>query len=122
EGMGSLPEALARGLGTRIVPAVAVKRITHLPARRFLVDTPCGAIACDGVVVATPAWQAPRLLEPLSKELAAGLADVAHTALDCVTLAWPRADVPHALDGTGWVAAPNHRRPTLPCTPSRRKR
>src|SRR5262249_21847981 len=65
DGMGSLPEALARGLGTRIVPAVAVKRITHLPARRFLVDTPRGAIACDGVVVATPAWQAPALLEPL---------------------------------------------------------
>jgi oxygen-dependent protoporphyrinogen oxidase len=103
------------------VPGVAVKRITHLPARRFRVDTLRGAIACDGVVVATPAWQAPRLLETLSTELAAGLADVAYAALDCVTLAWPRPDVPHALDGTGWIAAHGDRRPTLACTWSSEK-
>jgi oxygen-dependent protoporphyrinogen oxidase len=113
--MASLPEALARGLGTHIVRGVAVKQIAHLPMRRFRVDTPRGAIACDGVVVATPAWQAPELIEPLSPELAAGLADVTHTALDCVTLAWPRPEVPHALDGTGWVAG-DDRRPTLACT------
>ena len=121
DGMGSLPQALGRALGERVKLGVAAERITHLPARRFRVDTTRGAIACDGVIVATPAWQAPVLLEAVSQDLAAGLADVPHTALDCVTLAWRRTDVPHPLDGTGWVRAADDRRRIVACTWSSRK-
>jgi oxygen-dependent protoporphyrinogen oxidase len=121
EGMGSLPQALGRTLGEQVKLGVAAERITQLSARRFRVDTPRGAIACDGLIVATPAWQAPALLEAVSQDLAAGLAAVPHTALDCVTLAWPRADVPHPLDGSGWVRTGDGRRRTIACTWSSRK-
>jgi oxygen-dependent protoporphyrinogen oxidase len=121
DGMSSLPEALARALGERVKLGVAVEGVTPLSAGRFRIDTPRGAITCDGVIVAAPAWQAPSLLERASKDLAAGLGDVAHTALDCVTLAWSREEVPHALDGTGWVRARDDGRRTTACTWSSRK-
>jgi len=120
-GMASLPDRLARGLGERVVRGVAATCISRLPARRFRVDTSRGQVACEGVVLATPAWQAPALVEAFAPDLAAGLAGIAHTALDIVTFAWPRHEVPHALDGTGWVRAPDDRRPTLACTWSSRK-
>jgi oxygen-dependent protoporphyrinogen oxidase len=121
DGMSSLPEALARALGERVKLGIAVERVTPLPAGRFRIDTPRGPITCDGVIVAAPAWQVPVLLERVSKDVAAGLGGVAHKALDCVTLAWPREEVPHALDGTGWVRGREDERATMACTWSSRK-
>jgi oxygen-dependent protoporphyrinogen oxidase len=121
DGMGSLPDALGRSLADCVRLGVEVRRIAHAAGRRFRVDTPHGAIDCDGVVVATPAWQAPALLELLSQDVAAALADVPHKALDCVTIAWRRSDVPHPLDGTGWVRAADDSRRTLACTWASRK-
>jgi oxygen-dependent protoporphyrinogen oxidase len=121
DGMGSLPAALARRLGDRVKRGVAVGQIAPHGGGRFRVDTADGAIACDGVVLATPSWQAPPLIEAASPDLAAYLATIAHKALACVTLAWPRSDVPHRLDATGWVRGAGDRRTTLACTWSSEK-
>jgi oxygen-dependent protoporphyrinogen oxidase len=121
DGMASLPQAIGRTLGARLTLGAAAGRIVHRGARHFRVDTSQGTLTCDGVIVATPAWQAPALLEALSPDVAAGLASIAHKALDCVTLAWPRGDVPHPLDGTGWVRAAGDARRTMACTWSSRK-
>jgi oxygen-dependent protoporphyrinogen oxidase len=117
-GMGSLPEALARGLDVTF--GVTVDRLVRY-GDGFRVETTSGPLDCDGVVLAAPAWRTPRLVETLEPDLAADLAAVPHKALDCVTLAWPRRDVPHALDGTGWVRAAGDSRPTLACTWASRK-
>lgn len=120
-GMGSLPEALAHALGDRLRLGVAVRRLVARAGGRFRVETDGGALDCDGVVLAVPAWKAPEVLDGAAPDLAAALAGVPHKALDCVTLAWPRRDVPHALDGTGWIRAAGDPRPTAACTWASRK-
>ena len=112
-GMGSLPVAMARGLDVRVgVGATALARA----GAGFRVVTSHGDLDAAAVVVATPAWRAAPLFARLAPDLAGELAAVPHKAFDCVTLAWARRDVPHALDGTGWVRAAGDARPTLACT------
>ncbi len=112
-GMGSLPDAAARGLGVELgVAAWSLARMGD----GFRVGTTKGEIGCDAVVLATPAWTLPALLEPLAPDLAADLATIAHKRLDVVTLAWRRSEIPHLLDGTGWVRAVGDPRPTAACT------
>lgn len=114
-GMASLPEALHRTIGDRIRFETPARRIDRT-RDGFTIDTPRGAVDCDGVVLAAPAWQAPALVEQLSPELASVLADIRHKALACVTLAFERGDVPRPLDGTGWVRGAGDPRTTLACT------
>jgi oxygen-dependent protoporphyrinogen oxidase len=118
-GMHSLPAALARNLDVRT--GVAVDHLRRGVGGEFRIETARGTLACDGVVLAVPSWQAPYVVEALSSDLAAGLATIAHSALAAVTLAWRQRDVPHALDGTGWVRATGDRRATLACSWSSRK-
>jgi oxygen-dependent protoporphyrinogen oxidase len=120
-GMASLPEALAHRLDGRVVCGVAVRGITRGAHGGFRIDTARGAIDCDGIVLATPAWRAAALVDALSADLSTSLARIAHTALDCVTLAWRRRDVPSVLEGTGWVRGAGDRRRTLACTWSSEK-
>lgn len=112
-GMESLPATAARGLGVEL--GVAASGLVHA-GRGFRLATTHGALACDGVVLATPAWRLPALVESVAPDLAADLARVAHKRLDVVTLAYRRSDVPHPLDGTGWVRATGDPRATAACT------
>lgn len=112
-GMESLPAAAARGLGVELgVAASSLTRAGH----GFRLATTHGTLACDGLVLATPAWRLPALVEGAAPDLAADLARIAHKRLDVVTLAYRRADVPHPLDGTGWVRATGDARATAACT------
>jgi oxygen-dependent protoporphyrinogen oxidase len=112
-GMESLPATAARGLGIELgVAASALVRAGH----GFRLATTHGTLACDGVVLATPAWRLPAVVEGLAPDLAADLARIAHKRLDVVTLAYRRSDVPHPLDGTGWVRAAEDPRATAACT------
>jgi oxygen-dependent protoporphyrinogen oxidase len=120
-GMASLPEALAARLHDRLTIGVSVRGIARHGQCGFRVETTRGTVACDGVVMATPAWRAAPIVDPLSPDLAASLANIAHSALDCVTLAWDRCDVPHPLDATGWVRGASDSRVTLACTWSSEK-
>ncbi|MCC6846970.1 MAG: protoporphyrinogen oxidase [Deltaproteobacteria bacterium] len=112
-GMGSLPDAAARGLGVELGAEV---RAIAPAGRGFRLTTAKGVVECDGLVLATPAWVLPPLLEAFAPDLAADLASVAHKRLDVVTLAWRRGEVPHPLDGTGFVRAVGDPRPTAACT------
>ncbi|MCC6765922.1 MAG: protoporphyrinogen oxidase [Deltaproteobacteria bacterium] len=112
-GMGSLTDAAARGLGVELGASV---RTIARHGRGFRLTTAKGIVDCDGVVLAAPAWALPPLLEPFAPDLAADLASIAHKRLDVVTLAWHRGEVPHALDGTGFVRAVGDPRPTAACT------
>lgn len=120
DGMGSLPAAFASAVGDRLRLGVAVERLSRRGAG-WRLDTSAGSFDVDGIVLATPAWAAADLLEPLDRELAGELAAIRHVALDCVSLVWRRADVPHPLDGTGFVMAAGESRPTQACTWASRK-
>ena len=114
-GMASLPEALHRAIGDHVRFDTSARRIGRT-RDGFTIETAHGAIYCAGVVLATPAWQAPSLVEGLSPELASVAGEIRHKALACVTLAFERGQVPRALDATGWVRGAGDSRTTLACT------
>jgi protoporphyrinogen/coproporphyrinogen III oxidase len=116
-GMESLPRALARPLGDRIHCGAAVTHIDRLGSGRFRLTLEDGAtLQADAVVVAAPAHAAAPMVQSLSPALATLLAEVRHRPVSCVSLGWPRARVPHPLEGTGFVVPAREGRATRACT------
>ncbi len=108
-GMGSLPDALADSLGSMIRRGAPVARVERGAGCWSVHLADGGQLSADAIVLATPAWVTARILEGLDPTLAAQLSSIAATNLDLVSLAWPRAEIPHALDGSGFVATRNGR-------------
>jgi oxygen-dependent protoporphyrinogen oxidase len=57
----------------------------------------------DGVVLTTPAFQSARLVRALDSRLADRLASISYSSAATVSLAYRREQVPHALNGFGFV-------------------
>ena len=94
-GMSTLVEALER----------------HLPAGSIAYASPVESLDdpdAGAIVIAAPAYVAARLLAPVDEEAAALCGRVPYASTASVALAWPRAAVPHPLDGTGFVVARKH--------------
>lgn len=75
-----------------------------------------GSIDCDALVVATPAHAAAALLRPLDAALADDLDGIAYASSATVTFAFRREEIPHPLDGFGFVVPHVERRNLLACT------
>jgi oxygen-dependent protoporphyrinogen oxidase len=73
-------------------------------------------IAADGVCLALPAHASARLAAGVDAELAAELGNIPYASTATVNLAFRRADIPHPLDGFGFVVPFVERRRTLACT------
>ncbi len=105
DGMQTLVDALARCL-----PEGAVRLATRATG---LARTATGgwrlalgsgeAIDASHIVVATPAFVTAELVRPLDATLADQLASIRYVSSAIVTLAYARAQVPHPLDGFGFV-------------------
>lgn len=122
-GLGDLVDALAERLragGARVLLAAPVSRVVGQKAGetdRYSVELADGrALRADAVVVAAPAGAAADILEELDPTLAAELAAIPHASTAIVSLAYPRAAVPHPLDGHGYVVPRVEGRPALACT------
>jgi oxygen-dependent protoporphyrinogen oxidase len=105
DGMQTLIDALAQRL-----PEGALRVATHVSEltprgdggwRLALGDG--SSLEADGVVLATPSFVSAELLRPLDRGLADLLAGIEHASSVIVTLAYARAEVPHPLDGFGFV-------------------
>lgn len=103
-GMSELIDALASRL-----PAGAPRlkqRVSALERRdgrwRIVLDGG-DAFDADRVVVATESHAAARLLRYVDPQLGALLGEIAYASSATVSLGYRRADVPHALDGFGFV-------------------
>jgi len=79
-----------------------------LPSGTVRYDTPAATIADTPVIIAAPAYVAAALLAPIDATAAALCARVPYVSTASVALAWHRRDVPHPLDGTGFVVARTH--------------
>lgn len=117
-GMATLVQALERALpaGT-IAYGARVERIERPPtgsgqAQGWRVETqsPRGPSTIDAraIVLACPARAASTLLEPIDRESADLCARVPYVSTASIALAWPRAAVPHPLEGTGFVVVRRH--------------
>lgn len=116
-GLGEIVETLVRRL-----PAAALRCGTAVTAiaRRgpaYRVTLADGtAIAAERLLLATPAHVGARLLEALDPALAAELAAIPFVSTATVSLAFPASDVPHPLDGYGYVSPRAEGGPVVACT------
>ncbi|HET7696231.1 MAG TPA: protoporphyrinogen oxidase [Vicinamibacterales bacterium] len=91
-GMSTLVDALVRSLPPGTIEFNA--------SVRSLADIDAGC-----TILALPAHAAAPLIAPLDADAAALAATVPYVSTASVALAWPRASVPHPLDGTGFVVS-----------------
>lgn len=121
EGMGELTEALARAISGPLHTGAAVRTLGRSDGRWALRLADGSSLSADLVVLAIPAWAAARVIDPIDPDLAIDLAEISHAPLVSVSLAWKREDVPHPMDGTGFVVSPRSGRAISACTWSSRK-
>lgn len=114
DGMEELVAALAARL-----PAGAVvlgQRVTALEraGERWRLTTADGArFEADRAILATEAHAVGRLTRYVDPALAAMLQDIPYSSAATVSLGYHRADVPHPLDGFGFVVPRSERRALL---------
>ncbi len=75
-----------------------------------------GIIEANAVCLALPAHAAASLLRDVDAPLAGELGGIEYASTATVNLAYRRADIPHPLDGFGFVVPFIERRTTLACT------
>jgi len=118
-GMQLLVERLAEKLAT--IGIALRTRVTavvwDMTARQWQVCAENGpAIAVDAVCLAVPAYTAASLLAETDVLLAAGLNQITYESTATLNLAYRRADVPHPLDGFGFVVPFVEKRSLIACT------
>ena len=116
-GMGELIAALASRLPS---DAVRLKHrvggIERRGAHWRVTTEEAGAIDADAVIVATETHAASRLLRYVDPPLATLLEMIPYASSATVSLGYRRADVPHPLDGFGFVVPRAEHRDLLACT------
>jgi len=70
-------------------------------------------VPAASVIVATPSFHAAALLRPLDPGLAGELDAIRHASSAIVTLAYARDEIPHPLDGFGFVVPAVERSPLI---------
>jgi oxygen-dependent protoporphyrinogen oxidase len=104
-GLGSLATALARTIGEAGgevclgTPAVGLSRL----ATGYAVASPQRIERAEAVVLATSASSLSRLFSELDPTLSELSAPIDTVPLVCLTLAWPREQIPQPLDGAGFL-------------------
>ena len=133
-GLGELPTAISAAVAARDIEprrvlvrtGARVSRIERVrpagdtaPARvsRFVVHLADESrMEASAVIVATPAFAAAEMLRGLDASLADLLAGIGYASTVTMSLAYPRAAVPRALDATGYIVPRALGRPVLACT------
>jgi len=114
-------EELITALASRVPPGAAlvghrVREIErHGPGWR-VVSAEGAAVEADQMILATEAYTAGRLLRYVDPALATLLGEISYASSATVTLGYRRGDVPHRLDGFGFVVPRTERRAVLACT------
>jgi oxygen-dependent protoporphyrinogen oxidase len=118
-GLGDLVaagEERLQSAGAVVVTGAPVHRLERR-GRRWLVEHSGGRqLEAEAVILATPAFAAAVLLQPIDAGLAAELAAVPYASSAIVTLAFPADAVPRPLDAHGYVVPRAEGRPALACT------
>jgi oxygen-dependent protoporphyrinogen oxidase len=100
------PSSIRLNCSVREVHSVVGSRSdTEVPShRKYVVTTSAGdRLTADAVIVAVPAPAAGRVLRSLDPRLAQLCGEVPYASTATVALAFPRADVAHPLNGSGFV-------------------
>lgn len=117
-GMASLVDALARALPKGSIHAnTAVSHLERLPDKRWKVVMEGGKFfEAHAVILAAPPYAASRLVHRFDPYLAQELDGIPYGSTATVNLVYRRRQIPHALDGFGFVCPAVERRTLVGCT------
>ncbi len=73
-------------------------------------------LGVDGVVIATSSFHAADMLSELDSDLSQALASIEYASSAVLNLIYRRSDIPHLLDGFGFVVPRTERRTILACS------
>ena len=117
EGTQVLTDALAARLPTASVRLGTKVTSLRPAAGRWVLRTETGeTFEADAVCLALPAYASARLLRDVDDAAADELESIPYASTATINLAYRRADVPHPLDGFGFVVPYVERRAALACT------
>ena len=104
DGMQTMVETLAARLAHGTVQRGQVVESVRQDNERWLVTSKGGqTLEADGVILATPAFHSAQLVRELDPSLADQLGSISHSSAATVNLAFRRDQVPHPLNGFGFV-------------------
>lgn len=117
-GMGELVRRIERKLPPGTVQlGERAEGLTHTRATgRWLVRTTHGEHEADALICAQPAFSTGTLLAALDPSLARELLAIRFTSTATVNLGYRRSDIPHPLDGFGFVVPAVEGRNIIACT------
>jgi oxygen-dependent protoporphyrinogen oxidase len=121
DGMGGLIAAIAAKLPDSVVHLRTRVDGIDVADARWRVRAGGTTLDADAVIVATPAYDAARLLAPLDAALARDLDAIEYASSATVTMGFRATDIPRALPGFGFVVPFAEGRPLLACTFASRK-
>jgi protoporphyrinogen/coproporphyrinogen III oxidase len=108
------PEARRR---VDIRTSAPVTMLAELPDGEWRVTLAHGeTLDADAVILAVPSYAAATLLRAADPACSSLMREIPYVATATVSIAFDRADVRHALDGTGWTTPRIERRPVMACT------
>ena len=105
-GVTRMVDALAAELGDAVrlsTPVQSVAPATSGGDRRWRVATPNGPLDADGVILACPAWESARLLEPLVPGAAGILGEIEYSDVVLAAFVLPDDRLARPLDGSGYL-------------------
>jgi oxygen-dependent protoporphyrinogen oxidase len=114
-GIGELVDALVAAIPTALTSVLT--RVTDLRhARVFAIESETETVHARSVILAVPAYAAAGLLRGVDTTLAALCDGVPYASTATVALGYRRDQIPHPLNGTGFVVPRVERSPLLAAT------
>jgi oxygen-dependent protoporphyrinogen oxidase len=108
------------GTRVKIRTGVRVERLERSASgdgRGYTITLASGEqLAADAVILAAPAYVSAAIVRPVDEGLAAALRGIEYASTVTISVAYPEAAVPRALDATGYVVPRVMGRPVLACT------
>jgi protoporphyrinogen/coproporphyrinogen III oxidase len=106
DGNETLVRALAGALGSRLLCGTAVTGLDHGNTGFVLQLRKASGpdrLACERVVLATPASAAAQILSTAAPAAAAALGEIEYAPVAVVSLGYPRRQIGHSLEGFGFL-------------------
>ena len=116
-GLAEIVEALqARLTDIDLRLSTRVKRVRKNSAT-YTIDLDSGeTLSADAVIIATPSYVTADLIADLDSEMATALRGIPYASTITVSVAYPLRDIPHSLNGYGYIIPSAEGRSILACT------
>jgi oxygen-dependent protoporphyrinogen oxidase len=115
-GLRELVEALVARLEGELLSGTGVVELARSADGYHVRLADGGTLVADAVILATPAYAAADLVEPLHPHLAAELRAIRYVSTATVSLGFRHAEFEHPLDGFGFVVSARDGSKLMACT------